>query len=175
LRIVFGTVPDIFPDMDAKIFLLGMCFLTAFCGCLDGPGSDPPNPSVKGGMPENEYADLTLAGANLGQYDGKHVLIRIGGPEPLFYPRERTGAGSARISQGSFRIHFPSVREVGLYKWFVLFIDTDGDGRCAAGKDVGFMNATGGGGDPYVYAVEPWQIFPVEQADCDFFHAAWME
>ncbi len=62
-----------------------------------------------------------------------------------------------------------------LNKPFVLFVDTDGDGRCTAGKDVGSMNATGGGGDPYVYAVEPGQLFPMERAGCEFFHSEWME
>lgn len=146
--------------------ILAFAFSLAANGCQTAPDGVPAGLEMHGGMPENTFTGITLAGSEFKRYEGRKVVVRIGGPTPLFYPEERTAMGWTRVSGGSFRLDFPDSREVGLYKELFLYFDQNRDGECTPQVDEGHKGAIGGGGESYVYPVEPWMIFPMEAKTC---------
>lgn len=139
---------------------LGLTLCLVLCSCNTGPGSG--SVTITGGKSDTVYVDHTLAGTGLKRFEGRPVVVLIGHP----FSGERKGEGRAQVTGWSFRIDFPAVRELGLYKGFVVFFDMDGDGKCTPGVDMGHQGATGGIPDPYVQWVEESSISVLDAKSC---------
>lgn len=149
--------------------------LAGMLGCGTAPEPDPDPIEMRGGMAENAFADIRFAGSGLTRFEGRMVTIRVGGPVPIYFPRERTAVGRAPVSGGAFRLEFPRAREVDLYKPFGLFFDVDGDGKCTPGIDEGYLGATGGGSDTYVFDLAEFLVSPMTLQGCGFLDGPWMD
>jgi len=128
------------------------------------------------GPPEQTYWDLTVRGADLEEYEGKHVSVRLGMPDR---PPERLGSGGAMIHSGAFELFFPSVWEANLYKRKLVFIDVDDDGACDPVQDKVFNDSRASNAPELVVreaAVSgqfDFQASLYPEADCAVFNSSW--
>jgi hypothetical protein len=97
-----------------------------------------PATSVLRGDPSATYWDLRVRGIGLDRFEGRQIVVRLGGLEDA---SERLATGSARVSGGSFELFFPQAWEANLYKLKRAYIDVDGNGSCSAAQDLVFMDA----------------------------------
>lgn len=142
--------------------LASLTVCLALCRCNTGSEYVAASVEIEGGTPGGIYVDQTFVGEGCQRFEGRQVVARIGSA----IPGERTGYGRTQVYVGSFRIEFPAVRELGLYKSFVFFFDMDGDGVCTPGQDLGFRSATGGGPDPYVIWIQEEDVSIMDAENC---------
>jgi len=93
---------------------------------------------IRGDPDTTEWWDVTIRGADLTQFDGALVTVRVGLPDR---PPERLGSGQARIVDGSFEIRLPQVWEPDVYKQKLVYIDVNDSGQCEPGVDSVFNDS----------------------------------
>jgi hypothetical protein len=130
---------------------------------------------IRGDAMQKVWADLSLRGVGLDEYEGKVVTVRIGMPDRA---PERLGSGQAKIEGGAFQLSLPEVWEVSLYKQKLVYIDVDGDGSCDPSRDRLYADFRAEleselvvrGSGPR----EPAELFPSDAPYyCEVFNVAW--
>lgn len=140
-------------------------------GCLSQ--SDPADPVIetRGGVDTVAYGDFDLQARGFERFEGRMVHLRLGYPRMSKLADERETFARARVSGGAFRFAIADACEQDIYKWYGLYFDADGDGKCLPGKDEGYVGATDGGG--LADSLQHWQIRPADSSVCGFMDGTW--